>query len=925
MPWDRPWLPQVAAWLAREWQGRGPLDLCRVLAVVPTRQAGRRLREALAEHASARSTAVFPPRTLTPDTLLAEGAAGPGVATRLEALLAWVDVLREVELEAVAAVLPVAPPRRDFAWAWRLAEMLFRLQTQLSEGGLGLEEVVACAGDLPDEERWRQLAALERRQTARLAAAGRREPHAARRAYARESNPPAGIERIVLLAVPDPLPLALEMLGRWARSVPIDVVVHAPPEESDAFDSAGRPLPSVWASRAPTWPEFEERVQLCADPADEAERVAEVAGAYAQPDGLLAIGIADAEVRSPLERELARSEIASFNPEGRARKEEGLSVLLAALALLARGPTYEAVAALARCPDFLAALRLRSGEGGAADRVLAELDAVRGRQLPADLAALRRCVSKDEVHLMPALDFIDELHRALAGAGFPDGAVGALNLIFADRTFDLAQPAEARAAETLAGWRETLDECTAAAEHFGALAANDWWEVARRRFGEERQAGEKAPGALELQGWLELPWEDAPHLVVAGLNDGLVPESVVGDAFLPEVLRGRLGLKTNAARFARDAYLLQALAAARRSGGRLDLLVAKASLAGDPLRPSRLLLQCDERDLPRRVAFLFRPAEATRRGHPWTRAWRLSPRRVPPPPRVPVTGLKAWLACPFRFYLQYALRLEAVDPEKTELDARDFGTLCHAALEAMAREPGLRDCTDEAQLGEFLLGQFDRSARRQLAGDFSLPVLAQLESARQRLARAAVVQARERAAGWRVERVEWPFAVELGGLEVRGRIDRVDRHVETGAWRVLDYKTSDRATPPHLAHLRRLRAADRGLPGWRQTEIGDGARIWVDLQLPLYLRALAAETGGVAPLTVGYFNLPKAAGETAVVPWPELQGELLESAWTCAEEVGAAIRRGEFWPPAEQVAGRDAFASWFHHGAAESVAWEVAR
>jgi ATP-dependent helicase/nuclease subunit B len=40
--------------------------------------------------------------------------------------------------------------------------------------------------------------------------------------------------------------------------------------------------------------------------------------------------------------------------------------------------------------------------------------------------------------------------------------------------------------------------------------------------------------------------------VVAGLNDGLVPDAVVGDAFLPESLRERLGLKTNAARLARD-------------------------------------------------------------------------------------------------------------------------------------------------------------------------------------------------------------------------------------------------------------------------------------------------------------------------------------------------------------------------------------
>src|SRR5690606_26051835 len=99
--------------------------------------------------------------------------------------------------------------------------------------------------------------------------------------------------------------------------------------------------------------------------------------------------------------------------------------------------------------------------------------------------------------------------------------------------------------------------------------------VALRLYGEGVRYEDKRAGAVELLGWLELLWEDAPHLVVAGFNDGRVPEAVVGDPFLPESLRGRLGLKTNAERFARDAYVLQAIAQCRATGGRLDLLLGK--------------------------------------------------------------------------------------------------------------------------------------------------------------------------------------------------------------------------------------------------------------------------------------------------------------------------------------------------------------
>ncbi len=926
LTWDKPWLPQAAAWLAAGWRGAGPLDLSGVLAVVPTRQAGRRLREALAEHAAARGAAVFPPRTLTPDTMLAAGAAAPDVASRLEALLAWAEVLRTAELAELPDVFPVAPPRRDGAWARRLAEVFGRLQTQLAEGGLGFGDVATRAGDgLAEGDRWRQLAALEQRQIERLAAAGRREPHAARRSWAWSAPPPPDIERIAVLAVPDPLPLAVGLLERWAEVVPVDVVVFAPENEETAFDELGRPRETCWSQRAIELPEFERRVQLCSDPAATAERVAALVAGYPEPDGWIAIGLADAEVRPLVENALARAGVASFNPEGREQRAEGLYVLLAALAALARDASYETVAALARCPDFLAVLNVRLGAGGSSARFLSELDAVRSEFLPADLAELRRVTAANRPTLARGLALVADLRELLRRRGFPGGAGQALEEIFRGVRLDLTVPAQARAAAALTAWYETMRECAGAAERFPGWGADDWWEMALRAFGERRRAEDKPAGALELQGWLELPWEDAPHLVVAGLNDGLVPEAVVGDAFLPESLRLLLGLKSNGARLARDAYLLQAIAASRREAGRLDLLYAKVSAAGDPQRPSRLLLRCPEAELPGRIALLFRPAEAVRPSPPWTRAWQLMPRRVPPPRRVAVTGLRAWLACPFRFYLQHVLRLEPVDAAKSELDARDFGTLCHGALEAMAQEPALRAGGDERQLRDFLLGELERQARARFGSNPTLPLVVQLESARQRLARAAAVQAREQAEGWIIERSEWPFAFDLGGLEVRGRIDRIDRHEATGVRRVLDYKTSDLAVPPVKSHLRPRRPGDADLPAWRGVTLGGREYVWADLQLPLYLRALGAEAGNPGSLVSGYFNLPKAVGETAVAPWPELTAELLAAAAACADGVAAAIRAGEFWPPAEIPAEQDAFGALFHHGAGASVAGEVTR
>ena len=467
---------------------------------------------------------------------------------------------------------------------------------------------------------------------------------------------------------------------------------------------------------------------------------------------------------------------------------------------------------------------------------------------------------------------------------------------------------------------DVLREAAAARPHFSGLTNVEWWELALTQFGESLRFDARPPGAVDLLGWLELLWEDAPHLVVTGLNDGRVPETVAGDPFLPEALRAQLGLKTNEARFARDAYLLAALAASRAAAGRLDLLVGKVSAAGDPLRPSRLLLACAEEELPRRVAALFRPLAAARPGLPWRRAWRLTPPVVSPPARVAVTAFRDYLRCPFRFYLKHVLQMETVDPFKSELDALDFGTLCHAALEAMGREAALRDCTDAAVLREFLLADVDRRARDRYGAELTLPLIVQLESARQRLARAAEVQAGQRAAGWVIEHVERKFELALGAVTVSGKIDRIERNAGTGEVRVIDYKTSDKGVPPRAAHVRSARRAETA-PDWARFTVGGKELVWTDLQLPLYLEALAGEFGVAAG--AGYFNLPKAVGETALAPWEDYDAAWRAAARRGAEGVAAGVTAGIFWPPAEVPPREedDGFAGLFHHGTADSVDW----
>lgn len=915
LPWDRPLLARAVDWLAQDWAGAGPLDLTGLLVVVPTRQSGRRLREALAARAALHQQAVFPPRVVLPETLATLGAA-PGIpASRQASQLAWITVLRTLSLDGFRAVFPLDPPGRDFAWARRLADQFMKLQASLAEAGLRMAGVNARAGgDFPERGRWAQLARLEQRYDEALAACHWQDPQAAKLAFASAPSLPPGIKKIIVLATPDPLPLSTLILQRYAEHTPVQIAVYGPADEpvEALFDEWGRPRPEAWTARALAWPDFEERVRLCADPAEQAEQIVALAQRYARPEGMLAIGVADPEVLAPLENGLSRSGIPGFNPEGRPRKRDGLYALLVLLADFARTDEFSGAAALLRCPDVLDWLGQHAGPDFSPARLLKELDQLQAGHLPPTLAAARRSAARFPA-AAGALAALAALRDTLTQGDFPANALTALAAMFENRRMDPAAPL----AESAEAWLKVTGEGELARVVDPNLTTTESWELALAQLAESTRFDPKPAGALELNGWLELLWEDAPHLVVAGVNDGLVPDAVAGDAFLPEALRSRLGLKTNAVRFARDAYLLAALVAMRTATGRLDLLVGKTSAAGDPLRPSRLLLRCADDELPRRVGFLFRPVETTRASLPWTRAWLLRPRVVPPPAKLSVTALRDYLACPFRFYLKHVLRMETVDPMKAELDARDFGTLLHAALQVLGEDEKLRDCGDEAVLRDALLAGFERGVRARYGAELTLPLVVQFESARQRLRKAAEVQARECTAGWRIERVEWSFALALGGLEVRGKIDRIDRHAD-GRVRVLDYKTSDAPATPAAAHLGPV-TAEETTPAWARVTVAGRPRAWRDLQLPLYRHALAEEFGPA--VECGYFNLPKAAGETAVSLWEDCTPELQAAAVECAREVARAVKAGKYWPPAEPGPRQDQeWAALLHHGAAASVA-----
>jgi ATP-dependent helicase/nuclease subunit B len=922
--WERPLCETVPAYLLDQ-AGPGLQDRRGLVVVVPTRQSSWRLRAALPLAAAAREVALLGPEIVTPAVLL-EPPHAAGVATSLQTLLAWSAVLKAVQPGELTAFLGAREERTpSTAWALQVARRLQELRQELADGGLDIAAVADRGADIEEAERWAAMAELEQRYARQLADWHLRDALHLKLEHAHQGALAPTVSRVVVAAVPDPPKLLMTLLERWAEAGgSVEVLVAAPESEALSFDAWGRPLPEAWEKREITL--RPENLWLEATPDDQAGRIAQaiVAGRGAAAAGVtalrpqLAVGVPDRETVAPLQRELAAIRLPAFDPQNRPFSETPLFGLVQALLALRSRPGYAEVATLLRHPDVLA------GRGHAAD-LLRELDRLQSTYLPVTLDDLLAALDKtsDNTHgrtelweqLPPALAQVREWRQTLNRPDLATGLREVLRQVYAHRRLASSDPADAAFQQAVTVFDTVLRELEAAvaAGHAGNAAA----EVLATGLQEASVKPERNAEILDLEGWLELAWNPAPLLFVAGLNEGFVPDGHVGDLFLPDTLRRTLDLRDDRLRLARDAYVLTALLEQRRAAGQVILLLGKTSTAGDPLRPSRLLFRCPDSDLVARARMLFQDPPPSHAASAFKVSFQLRPAQVPASSvndrcatTLSPTVFRDYLACPLRFYLQHVLDMEAQDDLAREPDALGFGILVHAVLSEMGQEKKLWACSDGAELARWLEQRLGELARRRYGARPWLGVELALDSARQRLRAFAYRQVAWHAQGWEIlsSECEAKKSIQLGGLTVSGRIDRIDRNVHTQAVCVLDYKTTDKAkTPPetHFGPTRRKAvrpdAAAEPEPAPDPTEIpaelagGRTGKRWADLQLPLYRELVRAQFG--SNVTLGYICLPNALGESGFKLWDPYSDALHAAAIGCATAVAEQIQAGVFWPP----------------------------
>lgn len=920
--WDRPVLEHSVKELTTGWES-GALDLSDAIIVCPTAEAVRRLRQALAEEAARRGSAVMAPHVWHPASALSplsDQQQQHAIAPILQERMAWSEALMKARVGEMQALFPSLPESRDLGWASSVAETLRKTRHALGAGGHTMESAANELGGMDSAERWQHLVELEQGYLRQLDAWGLEDAQEYKRHAARHPMLPEGVRRVLVCAVADAPPLFLQWLRALPEKIELNIFVHAPEDMRGCFSDLGVPLPAAWGDEGESvlsCPVPHSHMRSVTGPEDQSRLAVKLLADMAAQGLPVAIGTCDPTLASALEGTLSAEGARVYNPAGRSARQHIIAQVLRAGWKTATSASWRAWLPFLRMEDVVRAI-CRDAKAKPTE-VLIELDDFHAVHLPPTIEdAVRLSAGKEEYAKVHAALTAAMKASEIWGAASCVGAVRDFLLwLYGERSFNTAKESDRHFGEIFGEVLRLAAEVDAVR---GKGSPMDLLGQVLDALEESQMSDLRGEAELVIHGWLELPWEPAPGLVITGFNDEHVPGNPANDPFLPDKAREKLGLSCQGTRRARDTYLLHAMTAQRAERGALHIILGKVSKDSDALRPSRLLLDASDEALPARVRHLF-PQEEESTGQPRparTLAFGLRPELKPwSAKKISPSDLRAYLACPFRFYLSRVLHMEAVESGQREMSPADFGSLMHSVLESFGRDTMISTSTNELEIASWLEDALEKHVRARHGLQPLFAVALQAESMRQRLRAFANIQAAQRSDGWRViaveERIDESWGVTIGGVPLVGTIDRVERHDTTGRMRIVDYKTARLKQGPAGAHRRKVRADELTdeTQQWKHFTDGKGHLLrWVDLQLPLYVEAARKKWPEAGEIEAAYVCLPATVEDIKLRAWEGLDEHVLSSAWLCAEQAVQRMKDGVFWPPASE-ADYDAFGEMF--------------
>ena len=876
------------------------LDLSGHLVVLPTSRARWRLESLLLDRSADAGMRLVPPEMLTPGSLLDRLIVPQrSLASGLASGLAWLEAVHALDADTRQDLLGY-DDLLSVAESHALAQRLDRVCRELSAIHLDPSDVAdrcESMGVMVDRDRWSVITTLRMDMLERLASMNlddRDDSH--RHAIYRGNLHLHGVSSITLIAaeIPDRMRRVLELAAE--SGVSVTNIVHGDEATLGAvFQADGTLDIDSWRTRGITLntdditmvPAVDDQIAAAFEYAADLGEVVADQIRFIVPDESLLPSLEAAAIAEgvPLE-----------HFEGPPASESRVGQLLGTLIDVTDHHTASTLSDLIRHPDVTWWLQ----DHGVSTPVTTWDDMWR-THVPGSIDDLVVVANQDdEVALLkPIVKLYETLETPRPASDWAAVLMDILTDVFDHGEQDVIQDA---AFESLHTVLTDLHELPAGLDEMHAVDAI--------RLIQSQLAGSSTPshthtGGIEVLGWLDAHLDDAPHLVLTGLNEGVLPTAASVDAWLPEVNRAALGLACRSRREARDAFLFEAIL---QSGRSTRLVCPKRDNNGEPLPPSSLLLRISGEPLAHRIITMMSsdttecaPTLAGRRPI-FDKESSFDPKPMPVgTPQIAsmsVTSFKRFIDNPYTFLIERDKRIKSQEVSTAhELDAMGFGNLIHAAVEQWGKEEmdrGVPETNPDSVVRD-MHAALDHYVAQNI-GDHPLPGVAlQLAMAKHRLSALGPVQAVRAVEGWRIHSIEqfYGFGGDAdvrskkfpgrGGLYLTGKIDRVDVH-ETHGYQALDYKSGRKATGADGAH-RKGRGKDK---------------TWRDLQLPLY-RVLLRGTGIEVPAGgLGYILVPPDASQCRIdiaANWTET---MLEDAEKYAAEIVETITSGRILEAAEE-------------------------
>ncbi|THD36740.1 MAG: double-strand break repair protein AddB [Sphingomonas sp.] len=302
---------------------------------------------------------------------------------------------------------------------------------------------------------------------------------------------------------------------------------------------------------------------------------------------------------------------------------------------------------------------------------------------------------------------------------------------------------------------------------------------------------------LAIYGLIEARLQTAELMILGGLNEGTWPAIAQPDPWLAPRIRAELGLPglernigVAAHDFANALGAPQVLITRARRDGRSPTLASRFWLRLEALAGERFDYAHDYADW---AAAIDDPGEHLPADRPAP-----SPRVEDRPHRISVTEVDTLKADPFAFYARKVLKVSPIDPVDADPSPAWRGNQVHAILQDWFEQDGGAPAALRPRCEKLLTDPRTHPMIRALWGP-------RLREAIDWVASEVEARSDERT----ILAVEGRGTLELFGVELTGRFDRIDRQHD-GSLVVVDYKTGQ---PPSIAAVREGFSLQLGLLG----------------------------------------------------------------------------------------------------------------